>query len=189
MATNLAQIYNLALGAVGTRQLTSFPDERSREAEVCNLWYPVVLAQVMRAAPWASARAVARLALAATAQDRDWVVGDPEPGWQYTYVLPPDFMYPRYLSDWSRFVLGQETKDQQGGNIQITTLMANTSQAILVYTKSQPVIPQWDADLVIAIVHALAFAISMPLHGKTRRSAMALQTANDAIVRARVATA
>lgn len=190
MATNLVQIYNLALSAVGTRQLVSYPTEKSRESEVCDLWFPVVLAAVMRAAPWSSARAIARLALIATADDtREWVEGDPEPGWQYTYKLPADFIYPRYLSDWSRFVLGQETVDQLGNKIEVTTLMANSPQALLTYTRNQETIPLWDADLTMALSYGLAAAISMQLHGKTKRTGISLDQANDAIMRARLHTA
>jgi hypothetical protein len=190
VATNLTQIYNLALSAVGTRQLTSYPSERSREAEICDLHWAVVLPQVMRAAPWASARASARLALIAqTDSTRPWARGDPEPGWLYTYALPTDFIYPRYLSDWSRFILGQETQSPEGIKIQVTTLMTNTPEAVLVYTRNQETIPLWDADLVSALSNALAAAIAMPLHGKTARTSLALQLANEAILRARVHTA
>jgi len=181
MADSVVQIYNMALSAVGTRSLVSGPDENSREGEVCRLWYNPVRDQVLRAANWASARAVARLALMSSAEDV-WSPGLPEPGYLYQYALPADFLYPQSMTDWSRFVLGS-TNTGQG------VIMANTTDAMLVYTRRNPVVPSWDPDLAMAIAYGLAAAIAMPLHGKAGRAELALKVANDAIMRARVRTA
>ena len=45
-------LFNLALNAIGARNNVASPTENSREAQVCSLWYPVVMGQVLSAAPW-----------------------------------------------------------------------------------------------------------------------------------------
>lgn len=72
MAQDLVSLYNMACSAIGTKARISLPTEKSREAEICQLWYPTVRDTVLSAAHWSSARAVASLALLA---DRDLNVG------------------------------------------------------------------------------------------------------------------
>ena len=40
--SNVLDVWNAALSAVTGRAAVSDPDERSREAEVCRQWYPLV---------------------------------------------------------------------------------------------------------------------------------------------------
>lgn len=182
MAKNLVEIYNLALSSVGTRASVSLPSERSREAEICNLWYPLVRDKVLRAAPWASARASELLAVKAQrVSGRLWQKGDPEPDWNFTYSLPADFLYPRYLQNFNQFFLA----DDNGQPI----MYANVPNAILIYTKKQELPSAWDSALYNAIIHALAAHITMPLNGKVQTASFAMQKANEAIINARIETA
>lgn len=178
MAQDQVTIYNLALSAVGTRARVSALDEETREAQICNTWYPLVRDTALRAANWPSCRSVARLALQQMASsDSDWTEGDPEPGWTYRYALPVDFLYPRWLSDYSNFTLCSFNNT--------TMLQANTEYPVLIYTKRQENPGTWDPDLFKAVALGLAAAIALPLHGKADRANVAIQDANTLILRAR----
>ena len=174
-------LYNLALNAVGTRSRVSQPNEVSREAEVCNLWYPTVRDQVLCAAHWDSAAATAQLTLQASRTTDAWVEGAPEPPWLFRYNLPQDFLYPRYISTMENFRLTQV----EG----VPKLLANSETVILHYTKRQEVVAAWDADLWYSNIQALAAHIAMPLHGKPQRAAQAMANANDAIMKAQARVA
>lgn len=179
MANDELEIYNLALNAVGTRSNVSDPSEESREAEVCRLWFGTVRDQVLRAAPWHSAKAYARLAvLAERDTDEDWVAADPEPGFLFAYSAPSDMLYPRHLADYSRFVSGVY-------NGTTRAIFTQTESAILFYTLRQVNVSLWSPDLKMAIAQALAAYIAMPLHGKASRAAQAQQQANNLILSAR----
>ncbi len=179
MAQDLVTLYNLALSAVGTRSRISSPTENSREAQICNQWYPVIRDSTLRAAHWSSARHIASLSLhAQTTEGADWAEGDPEPPWLFRYNLPNDFLYPRWLTSYEAFELTQFKN--------VVKLLSNSEEPLLVYTKRQEVVPAWDVDLYQAVVMGLAGSIAMPLHGKPDRARNALEEANIAIMRARV---
>jgi len=182
MTQDLVSVFNLALSAVGTRARIASPAEETREAQICRQWYPSVRDTALRAANWASCRSVARLALQREASsDADWADGDPEPPWQYRYGLPADYLYPRWLSDYSSFALCVFND--------ITMLQANIENPILIYTKRQENPAVWDPDLYRAIALGLAASIALPLHGKADRANVMIQDANTLIIRAREATA
>ncbi len=178
MAQDQVTLYNLALSAVGTRARVVTTTERTREAEICHEWYEPVRDQLLRAAHWASCREVAKLTLDAERTDTVWVAGDPEPPWHYRYALPSDFLYPRHLDTFQNFAL-----TQKAGVVQLLT---DHAEPILTYTKKQTTVSAWDADLWYAMIQALAGHIAMPLHGKPGRAQLAIQNANDAIMRARL---
>lgn len=179
MINDEVTIYNLALNAVGARSTVSIPTERSREAETCRLWFGPVRDQVLRAAPWPSAKGLARLALAKERDnDLDWNDLDPEPGYQYAYRAPSDMLAPRYISNYARFSLAAYPDN---------TMVISTSQPnpILIYTKAQPIMSLWDVSLQMAIVYGLAGYITMPLTGKSARAGQNIKQANDLIWQAR----
>lgn len=182
MAADEVSVYNMALNAIGTRDNVSSPSEGSREAEVCRLWFGPVRDQVLRAAPWPCAKAHSRLALLAQRDDTlAWTSDDPDPGFQYAYAAPSDMLNPQYITDFSRFTLSTY-KDQM-------TLMTNTVDPVLAYTKSQILIPLWDIGLLMAISAALASYICMPLTGKPARAKKAQDDANGLIMQARMQSA
>lgn len=177
MATSEVEIYNLALSAVGTGSVSA-TTEASREAEICRLWFGTVRDHVLRAAPWPSAKAHARLAVLAERDDTlAWVDGDPDPGFMYAYAAPSDMLTPRHLTDYSRFTLSVH------GDVK--AIMTNTEDALLYYTRSQTNISLWDVQLQMAIVFALGAMIGMPLHGKPSRVKTAQDQANALILQAR----
>lgn len=181
MADAVVDVFNLALNAVGARSNLSAPTERDRGAEVCRLWYPIVRDQVLRAAPWPSCRKARRLALLAQRGDEVWDENFPEPYWTYAYTIPDDMLYPRHLTDWTRFDLGT-IGDQQ-------VILTDTLEAVLTYTFRQPTVQRWETSLTMAIVYGLAANIVMPLAAKPSRASLLVQQANDLILGARVEAA
>lgn len=178
MAADEVSIFNMALNAVGTRDNVSAVNEVSREAEVCRLWFEPTRDQVLRAAPWPSAKAHARLAVLATRDDTlAWTATDPDPGFRYAYAVPSDLLVPRFSTSYSRFAYSQ----WQDKNV----IMSNEEAMILCYTKKQTIVPLWDVALRMAISYALAAYICMPLIGKAARAKQAQDTANNLIFQAR----
>lgn len=182
MAQDKVSLFNLALSAAGARGSVSAPTEASREAELCRLWFEPVVRQVLRAAPWASARAVGRLALIAERTLPDWTVGAPNPEYTYAYALPNACLRPRYLAGYGRFEIALTGPDSQA-------LMTNVEDAILYYTYDQQQISMWDASLYFAVAHALGAYIALPLNGKTQQSRSAQGMANSMIQQAQEAAA
>lgn len=183
MADARVQIFNLALSAVGTRASISHPDEQSREAEICLLWYETVRDSVLRSAPWASARRTARLALK---RERDfaepWQADDPEPPWRFAYAPPANFLFPRYLHGFHRFAMATDSTNSH-------VIYTDVRDPLLTFTFRQTTIGMWDANLREAIIYALAAHIAMALHGKPDRAQQALERANMMILQAREADA
>src|SRR5690606_2284091 len=173
------EIFNEALSAIGVRSSISLPDEQSREAEVCRLWYPTVRRLVLRAAPWHSARTASRLGLLAERSDNAaWTPDDPEPGYRFAYGQPSDLLHPNWLTTYNRFVQALYKGSQKA-------IMTNEPDAILIYTKDLTNVSLWDAGLRMAVVQGLASYIAMQLTGKRERSRDAQAQANDIILRAR----
>lgn len=187
MAQDLVGLFNLALSAIGTRSIVATPNEESREAEICNLWYPTVRDQVLRSAPWSSARGTARLALLKERDfDLDWEEGDPEPPWTFVFAQPSDMLYPRHLDSFQQFQLGIRRFTVNDVLTQTPAIYAHAETPLFVYTFRQDKMNYWDADLYSAVAQALAAAIALPLHGKAGRAQLAMESANNAIIQARV---
>lgn len=174
---NETSIYNLALNAIGQRNNVTSPDEQSREAEVCNLWYPLIRDQILEAAAWPEATKFDYLALSSEQTDDVWTAGEPFPGYTFSYLQPTDMLRPQYLSDFSPFRM-------TAGRIN-----ANAASAILAYTFRNPVVASWSAQLQLAMIYGLAANICMPLSGKTQRANLMLAQANKVILEARESSA
>jgi len=98
--TSLVEIYNRALGQVAARSTVASVSEGTTEARNCNLYYPGVRDQVLRAANWDFATKTATLALLkaapGTPENTDipdtsiWTSAQPAPPWLYEYTYPSD---------------------------------------------------------------------------------------------------
>lgn len=182
MAQDKTSLFNLALSAAGARGSVSAPTEASREAEICRLWFEPVVRQILRAAPWPSARAVGRLALLSERTSATWELGKPNPEYRFAYALPAQCLRPRYLAGYARFEVALLSSGEQA-------LMTNQEDALLYYTFDQQSIPLWDASLYFAIAHALGAYIALPLNGKTQQARSAQGMANSMIMQAQEAAA
>lgn len=178
MAQDLVGLYNLALSACGTRNLVSLPGEKSREAEICDLHYPVTRDLIMSAAHWTSLKAAASLPLAASRdQNSQFASGDPLPNWLYAYGLPSDYLHPRYINSFTSFEIGVHNNAR--------ALFSNASVTVLTYTRRVEVLQLLEPNLYHAIAYALAAAISLSLHGKVSRAKLNIEMANRHIIEAR----
>lgn len=182
MVTSEVEIFNLAVGAIGVIAAISDPNENSREAELCRLYYPNVRDKVLRAAPWSEAKASKRLQLLATRDDSAaWAAADPDPGWLYAYKTPSDFLYPRYLSTYTRFTMSSFNG--------VNALMTNEAVAILTYTFRQTDVSKWNQGLVDSVSNGLGAMLASPLTGKRQRMVDLINVANDSIMMAQVQVA
>lgn len=176
--TNVVGIYNLALNAVGERNNISSPTETSRQAEVCNLWYETVRDHILSAAPWPEATRQDYLAELSEQDDHIWTAGEPRQGYRFSYALPSDCLRPRYLTNFSKFLLTERDN--------VKRVNTNTENAILVYTAVQENISLWSADFKMSVIYGLAAHICTPLSGKPSRAKMLGDKANEFITTARV---
>jgi len=155
------------------------PDEASREAEVCRLWYSPVRDQVLAASVWPEATKLAYLALLDERdQDEEWVVTNPRPDYQFAYAVPTDLLHPQYLSTYQRFLITAYPDNRKA-------LVTNVETPILIYTSRMDTVALWSASLQMAIVYGLASHIAMPLSGKNTRAKMLAEKANELIWSAR----
>lgn len=175
-------VYNLALNAIGARNNVTSPDEASREAEVCRLWYPAVRDQILAAAVWPEATRFDYLGLINQQDDDVWKAGEARPGYTFSYELPTDCLRPQYLSKFDRFLITAGANNKK-------LLHTNVSQAILFYTFRQEVVANWSSELQMAIVYGLAANVCMPLSGKSARAESTLRKANSLVIAARESAA
>lgn len=178
MISSETSIYNLALNAIGARNNVTSPTENSREAEVCSLWYSAVRDQILEAAAWPESTKFAHLALISTQDDDTWTSGEATPGKQFAYAKPVDMLRPQYLNGFGQF----QMTNGPNGQVYINT---NSEQAMMFYTFRNELVAQWSASLQMAVVYGLAGHISMPLTGKTQRTNLMFNQANQLIMQAR----
>lgn len=181
MITDEVSIYNLALNAIGARNNVVSPTEKSREAEVCKLWYTVVRDQILAASPWPCAKAFRRLALL-NQREGEWETISPDPQFAYVFSAPEDMLRPRTLDNFSRFSLSTYP-----GNI--IGISCDYLTPILTYTSRNVNIAMWDAGLQMAVVYGLASYICMPLTGKSARARAMLEQSNALTLVARADSA
>jgi len=182
VATDVVVLYNLALDTIGARANLASPLEQSREAEVCNLWFPNIRDQVLSAAAWPDATKMERLVELSVQDDDTWVQGEPRPDLLYAYGAPSDMLRPQYLSDYTKFAVqtfGTENK----------AIMTNAVSPILIYTYRNTQVGMWSSELQMAIMFGLAASICTPLTSKTSRAKTLLDQANDRILAARESAA
>lgn len=172
MANDVITIWNLALSAAGNPNTVSDPNETSREANLCRLHYDLVRDNVLKAAPWPSADASARLTLAA---ERDfslpWQSTDPRAGWKYEYKHPEGMLAPHHLTTWAPF------KNVWSAGRSENAFASNQPFAILNFTFRQTDVSKWDVGLQSTIVEMLGATLVQPLAGKVSLSERLLERA------------
>lgn len=178
MPVDLVTIYNMALSSIGTGSTLQSTSEKDAGAEQCNIWYESVRDEVQSAAPWPSLTRFKRLGLLAERDnDEAWVPADPPPGYLFAYGVPADYLWPRYLTDFSKF---------EPSTISSTLVIAaNVETPIFVYTGKETNPAAWDVNLRKAIVFGLASRIAFKLTGKESTQVNAYNLANDIIMDAR----
>lgn len=158
MTYSLGQIFNLALGACGSTYLVRDAKERSLEADICRLWYPVVRDSVQSAAPWPSVKANRRLARLLEAEST-WADNQPGPGYAYAYEVPSNLLIPYHLESFGRF---SYSTSFDGDRI----ISTDEETPILHYLQRNENIASWAAPLVMVTAYTLAVHIARQLTGK-----------------------
>lgn len=174
MAYDQVTLYNQAISAAGGKAVIADPAEKSREANLCRLWFESVRDNVQQAGPWPSTKAHKRLALLSSRAEGDWVDTDPAPGYQYAYASPSDMLRPRHLYSGQRF----ERTAYAGGS----AIMTNEPKALLVYTRRVTDVSKWDEELFRAVMFSLAEHITMQLNGKVNLQNRLNQKANEVVL-------
>lgn len=161
MAQDLVTIFNLALSAAGSKATITDPtSDKSREAQLCNLWYDLVRQTVIKSASWPCSLAHSALGVAAERGDNtEWADGDPAPGYRFAYHEPQDMLAPRYLSSYAPFT----RTNMIGQNV----INSNACGAVLCYTRDNEKVSQWDVGLRHSIINTLGAYISLDLSGKS----------------------
>lgn len=149
MASSEAEICSYALKLVGGKPITALSDV-SREAKLCNTFYPKTLQEVLRMAPWPSAR-------------KEYVLAQDDPPvtdftFKYSYQLPPD-----YIRIW-----GTSLDRDWGGNddrweIMGKKLVTDAAQVKILYVHRITDVLLFDTLLEKAITYDLAAKLVFPI--------------------------
>jgi hypothetical protein len=181
-------ICNMALGEAGARTTITSLSEKSKEANLCAIYYTPARDAVLQAARWNFARKQLNLALLkdATATPPQAV---PVP-WLYEYAFPSDCIQGRYIMPMFdslpgtvaglpaasvyrgppvKFVVSNDL-DTSGADIRV--ILTNQPQAVFVYTKQTQDPNQFDAQFVECLAATLAAKLIKPLTGKSPTAQM-----------------
>lgn len=169
-ATTEAQVCNLALALVGSRQFIDRLDENSTEADVCNRLFRSTRNRLLEAWPWRFAQK--RTVLALSTETRS--------GWGYCYTMPANCLKPRRIWDGERrpgaggsIPFAKELNDAGTGHL----ICTDQEQAELVYTMELTAVGLWPAHFVEALAAALAVPLGAALSAKPQLMQMLKQNA------------
>ena len=209
--TSVVDICNMALSEVGNRaQMITSLTESSDEANQCNLWYDTLRRRLLRTAPWGFCRYQTVLA-----QIGDLIPDQTSPfPWLWKYAHPSDCIKMRYVvtPPFAYNVAGAITPPQTGfasppvgwlaadrscryviasdvdalGNRQ-NVILTNVAQAIGVYNGDVTDPDLFDDLFIGALASSLAYKLCMPLTGNIGERNQFAQSAEAAILQARVA--
>lgn len=181
MSTAKIELWNQATSLAGAKSKIKTETDNSRERELCSLWFDLVRRSTLGAAFWPSAKTHAYLGVVTErTSSSTWAAGDPAPDYKYSYGLPTNVLYPRYLHDYSRFEISWDTTNEK------KILSTNTQNALLEYSFDQLDINAWEIGLYTAIIHNLAAMICVDLTGKDKRRGDLFAIADKTVLDARV---
>ena len=174
--TAQVDIYNFALGNIGSSDTVADLEERSKQANVCNRFYPLARDSMLADFEWPFATRYETLAPLPTTAD----------GWAYAYQYPSDCVRVLYLgapgalslpSDYQqRFEVGYG----DGGQV----ILSDVEQARLAYISRVEDTGRFPALFVEALSWKLAAMIAMPLTNTRTITETAMQMAEQATQKA-----
>lgn len=192
-------IVNRALAVIAGRNPIASLQEQGTEAKTARIFWDPTRQAMLRAAPWNFARKTALLTLIKAAPGTPenptsattWSSAYPAPPWLYSYAIPPDCVFVRYISPQIdanvaggisnmfsvptaaglpmvaiRPVRFQIASDTDTSGNPVGCILTNQSAAIAIYTWDVTNPSLWDALFQEAMVDALATRFAMPLSGK-----------------------
>jgi hypothetical protein len=93
MAESKTEIWNLAIGHLGTGKEIASDSENSEEAKACRRMWDICLRKTLIAAPWHFAKRI---------QAAELIEIDPNDEWGYSYQIPTDCVFLRRVLSGSR---------------------------------------------------------------------------------------
>jgi hypothetical protein len=184
--TDLANQALSHLAAGGTSvQIQDFDTDRDAPAQACRLFFDSTRDEVLRAAPWNFATAIAALAL--VSQN----AAPYAPEWPYSYQLPADCLAPRRFQNGAgirRETRLSRVRWRRMGDLLLTD---QPSPAYLEYTARITDTTRFDPDFAAAFSYLLAVKIAPRVTGgdPQKLGPRAYQLYAEAIDQARVANA
>lgn len=150
-------VYNLALGHIGTSTTVSDDTERSPERVICARYWETCRDALLsyKDMRWGFA----------TAQEPLSDIGNPPTGWAYRYRYPNDCINALGIVGVTGRTELQETRApfivayEADGRV----ILTDAPQAVLSYTKRIDEVERWPAYFVEAMAYRLASMIVMPL--------------------------
>lgn len=150
-------VFNMALGHIGTSSTVADELERSPERIACSRYWDTCRDALFsyKDMPWGFA--TSRVTLAD--------IGDPPTGWGYRYRYPndcinaigivgstgrnePPELRPKFVVQW-----------EADGRV----ILTDTEEAVLIYTKRVEEVERWPSSFVEAMAYRLASMIAMPM--------------------------
>lgn len=157
--TSKVTIYNMAAARIGVFDtLVDDPDEASKLAQVCTVFYDEMLDYVLMEFPWKFAER--RVLLSS--------LGTPPTNWAYRYTYPADCVQARYVTHpgLRNPRVDQQVPFQIGTDGTAREIYTNMPDAELVYTHRITDLNLWGALAVSALAYRLAAEIAMPMSVK-----------------------
>lgn len=182
----ITDIYNLALSSNGSARVSA-PGDGSREANVCDLWYPTVKDSILEELPWGFAERNVTLALVSGSADSPY-----SDEFTFAYAYPADCLVAnRILNTGSDLAKDQiPFKRQTNVALNVVYILTNEETAQLIYTAAtESFTTMRSSNIRLALVYHLAAHIANDLKKDTvlrdknldaYRSYMALATTKDA---------
>ena len=140
-------IYNMALGFIGVRTLSS-ENERTPEAAQCSLYWDRARRGALREFPWPFSQKKIRLMSVALPTEQAAY-------WSHAYSMPRDVLKINRINDYAAFEIGQDEE--------ILKIYCDEAEAIAQCTMDATDITIWDELFVIAVAYRLAMFIAVPL--------------------------
>jgi len=178
MATQV-DIYNKALGRIGSRINVASITETSAECDVCNLYYDEARQETLKAYPWEFATKHVALVADSALQTTYDALGQPE--WTYVYDQPSDHVRSLYLvpASGDPHLLGEPINYETfGGHI-----YTDEEDAELKYIADITDVTTWPVEFIRAMSWRLAADIVAQLTGDLQRQSLLMQAFDQEIRR------
>lgn len=148
-------------------------DSRSRVE--CDIWYDLVLDVIQEAAYWPACKAQVAMGDRRAESVKEF---------QYSYVLPSDYLRAWYLTGFERFSIESSDWRDSPSQTGTTRLYTDVSHPVLVYAQRVVDTNRWTPAMTQAFVYGLAYKISESLTGKEELVNRLLVLANSYLERA-----
>jgi hypothetical protein len=172
MASSQVQISNLALAHIGVSQFIAAPNEKSKEANICALFFEQVRDNLLESLEWNFASRRVKLAQTTSAITN----------WLYAYQVPTDCIAARRLVMPGMRMLPSESRIpfEIGSDGKQTVILTDQENAELIYTERVTDPNRFAPSFVTALSWYLAAEIAMPLAVSTQLADRAAKMAQAA---------